>query len=114
MPDPDMSFECASCIVVAHGNLMALIDKAEDENASDAIKSYLNGKSDWLDPYIPQANRIKIAHTDSEFQAEAKKLKTQTDKVAAAVADFKKIDEALTAVGELITKIVKLLGAAGL
>ena len=104
-----MTFKCATFIIVTNLKLTALLEKANDENASDAILTDIRGKLDTLEPQTAAANNIVIAHSDAEFDSLAKKVKTQTNKIDAAIADFTKINDALTAAGKLITQITQLL-----
>jgi hypothetical protein len=104
-----MSFKCATFIVVTNLKLTALLQKAKDENAGDAIISDIRGKLDALEPHSAEANNIVIARSDAEFASLAKKVSAQTNKIDAAIADIKKINAALTAAGQLITQITKLL-----
>jgi phage host-nuclease inhibitor protein Gam len=84
-------------------------EKAKNENASATIISDIRAKLDALEPRTAEANNIKIARSDAEFASLAKKVKAQTNKIDAAIADFSKINDALTAAGKLITQITQLL-----
>jgi phage host-nuclease inhibitor protein Gam len=104
-----MTFKCATFIVVTNLKLTALLEKAKNENASAAIISDIRAKLDALEPRTAEANNITIARSDAEFASLAKKVKAQTNKIDAAIADFSKINDALTAAGKLITQITQLL-----
>jgi hypothetical protein len=84
-------------------------EKAKNENASATIISDIRAKLDALEPRTAEANNITIARSDAEFASLAKKVKAQTNKIDAAIADFSKINDALTAAGKLITQITQLL-----
>jgi hypothetical protein len=89
--------------------LTALLQKAKDENASAAIITDIRGKLDMPEPQTAEANNIVIARSDAEFMSLAKKVKAQTNKIDAAIANLAKINDALTAAGKLISQITQLL-----
>ena len=105
----DMTFKCATFIVVTNLKLTALLEKANNENASPAILTDIRGKLDTLAPLTAEANNIVISHSDAAFNSLANKVTAQTNKIDAAIADFAKINSALTAAGKLITQITELL-----
>jgi hypothetical protein len=101
-----MTFDCATLIVVTRNKLLNLRAKATKEADISAIDEKLAR----LRPYARDANDVVIAHSDAEFSAAAKQLDTQTKKIDAAIADIKKVSAALTQAGDLINKIMALLG----
>jgi hypothetical protein len=101
-----MSFGCATLIVVTRNKLLNLRGKATD----DADIAAIDSKLIRLRPYAKEANDVVIAHSDAEFSAAAKSLNAQTKKIDDAIADIKKLDDALTQAGALISKMVALLG----
>jgi DNA repair exonuclease SbcCD ATPase subunit len=101
-----MTFDCATLIVVTRMKLLSLRNKA----TNDADISAIDSKLARLRPYAKDANDVVIAHSDAEFSAAAKQLNAQTKKLDAANADIKKLSAALTEAGELISKIIQLLG----
>lgn len=101
-----MTFECATMIVVTRNKLLTLRGKA----TNDADIDQIDAKLARLRPYARDANDVVIAHTDAEFAAAAKTLGAQTKKIDDAIANIKKLDDALTQAGDLINKIVALLG----
>jgi hypothetical protein len=101
-----MTFECATMIVVTRSKLLTL----RSEATSDADIDKIDAKLARLRPYARDANDVVIAHTDAEFAAAANTLSAQTKKIDDAIADITKLDDALTQAGDLINKIVALLG----
>jgi hypothetical protein len=107
-----MTLECAYFIVRTHHRLVKLVEAAKAANLSARIIADLRAKRDKVGLFVPNAAALVIGHSDSEFKAAAKKIKTYTDKIDAAIADIRKIDQALTAAASLINKISGLLGVA--
>ena len=101
-----MTFECATMIVVTRSKLLTLRSEATSDTDIDQI----DAKLARLRPYARDANDVVIAHTDAEFAAAANTLSAQTKKIDDAIADITKLDDALTQAGDLINKIVALLG----
>lgn len=101
-----MTFQCATLIVVTRSKLLDLRDKA----VNDAQTRAIDDKLARLRPYVRDANNVVIAHSDAEFAAAAKALKPQTGKIDAAIADIKKLNDALTQAASLINMIIQLLG----
>ena len=101
-----MTFDCATLIVVTRSKLLNLRSKA----TKDADIGAIDSKLARLRPYARDANDVVIAHSDAEFSAAANILISQTKKLDAAIADIRKLSEALTQAGDLINKIMQLLG----
>jgi hypothetical protein len=101
-----MTFDCATLIVVTRSKLLNLRSKA----TKDADISAIDSKLARLRPYARDANDVVIAHSDAEFSAAAKTLNSQTKRLDAAIADMRKLSDALTQAGDLINKIMQLLG----
>jgi hypothetical protein len=101
-----MTFECAMLIVVTRSKLLSMRGNATKDADIDAI----DVKLARLRPYAREANDVVIAHSDAEFTAAAKQLAVSTRKLDAAIADIKKISEALAQSADLINKIIQLLG----
>jgi ABC-type transporter Mla subunit MlaD len=101
-----MTFDCATLIIVTRHKLLTLRGKATKVADIAAI----DAKLAEIRPYARDANDVVIAHSDAEFATAAKRLNTQTKKIDAAIADIKKVSDALTQAGDLINKIIALLG----
>jgi ribose 1,5-bisphosphokinase PhnN len=101
-----MTFDCATLIVVTRSKLLNLRANATKQEDIDAV----DAKLARLRPYAREANDVVIAHSDAEFAAAANNLNDQTKKLDAAIADIKNLSDALKQAGDLIDKVVQLLG----